>query len=207
MKENKTFKVTLMAMCVGFNIIGAFMALTLKLPVYLDTIGTFLSAFLLGPIAGIITGCASAIINGITFDPISLYFIPVQIVTGLMAGMLFKKGFFKGKVMIVGTIIVTITSAVVGATIAAYVFGGITSSGSSFIVMYLKEAGVNIITSVFSTQILTDLFDKIIVISLVLYSIKIIPENLKNKHFQTKVEGVSNNKYENVKVGEVNGKI
>ena len=183
MNENKTFNVTLMAMCVGFNIIGAFLALTLKLPVYLDTIGTFLSAFLLGPIAGVVTGGVSSLINGITFDPISLYFMPVQLITGFMAGMLFKKGLFKGKLIPIGMIIVTVTSSIVASIIAAYVFGGITSSGSSFIVMYLKEAGVNIITSVFSTQILTDLLDKAIVISLVIYLIKIIPVNLKRKHF------------------------
>ncbi|MEG1287015.1 MAG: ECF transporter S component [Clostridium sp.] len=183
MKENKTFEVTLMAMCVGFNIIGAFLALTLKLPVYLDTIGTFLSAFLLGPIAGMITGCASGIISGITFDPVSLYFIPVQLMTGFMAGILFKKGLFKGKLIPLGMIIVTVTSSIIAAIIAAYVFGGITSSGSSFIVMYLKEAGINIITSIFSTQILTDLLDKAIVVSLVVYSIKIIPVSLKRKYF------------------------
>lgn len=186
MNKSKTFEVTLMAMCVGFNIIGAFLALTLKLPVYLDTIGTFLSAFLLGPIAGVVTGMASGIISGITFDPVSLYFIPVQIITGLMAGILFRKGLFKGKSMVIGIIGVTLISSVVASIIAAYVFGGITSSGSSFIVMYLKEAGVNIITSIFSTQILTDLLDKVIVISLVIYSIKIIPESLKIRHFSEK---------------------
>ncbi|MBB6624318.1 ECF transporter S component [Clostridium gasigenes] len=194
MNENKTFNVTLMAMCVGFNIIGAFLALTLKLPVYLDTIGTFLSAFLLGPIAGVITGGVSSLINGITFDPISLYFMPVQLISGFMAGMLFKKGLFKGKLIPIGMIIVTVTSSIVASIIAAYVFGGITSSGSSFIVMYLKEAGVNIITSVFSTQILTDLLDKAVVISLVIYLIKIIPVNLKRKHFSEDVLGDENGK-------------
>lgn len=186
MKNNKTFEVTLMAMCVGFNIVGAFLALALKLPVYLDTIGTFLSAFLLGPIAGIVTGLASGVISGITFDPVSLYFIPVQLITGFMAGMLFKKGLFKGRLIPIGTIIVTVTASIIASAIAAYVFGGITSSGSSFIVMYLKEAGINIITSVFSTQILTDLLDKAIVVSLVIYSIKIIPISLKTKYFITK---------------------
>ncbi len=194
MNENKTFNVTLMAMCVGFNIVGAFLALTLKLPVYLDTIGTFLSAFLLGPIAGVVTGGVSSLINGITFDPISLYFMPVQLITGFMAGMLFKKGLFKGKLIPIGMIIVTVTSSIVASIIAAYVFGGITSSGSSFIVMYLKEAGVNIITSVFSTQILTDLLDKAIVISLVIYLIKIIPVNLKKKHFAEEALGDENGK-------------
>lgn len=194
MNENKTFNVTLMAMCVGFNIVGAFLALTLKLPVYLDTIGTFLSAFLLGPIAGVVTGGVSSLINGITFDPISLYFMPVQLITGFMAGMLFKKGLFKGKLIPIGMIIVTLTSSIVASIIAAYVFGGITTSGSSFIVMYLKEAGVNIITSVFSTQILTDLLDKAVVISLVIYLIKIIPVNLKKKHFAEEALGDENGK-------------
>ena len=194
MNANKTFNVTLMAMCVGFNIIGAFLALTLKLPVYLDTIGTFLSAFLLGPIGGVVTGGVSSLINGITFDPISLYFMPVQIISGFMAGILFKKGLFKGKLIPIGMIIVTVTSSIVASIIAAYVFGGITTSGSSFIVMYLKEAGVNIITSVFSTQILTDLLDKAVVISLVIYLIKIIPVNLKRKHFSEDALGDENGK-------------
>ena len=183
MKDNKTFKITFMAMCVGFNIIGAFVALALKMPIYLDTIGTFLSAFLLGPISGIITGSVSAFINGVTFDPISIYFIPVQAMTGLMAGILFKKGLFKKKLIPVGMLTVTIGSSIIASIISAYVFGGITSSGSSFIVMYLKEAGINIITSIFSTQILTDLVDKAIVISLVIYLIKIIPVSLKEKYF------------------------
>lgn len=190
MKNNKTFEITLMAMCVGFNIVGAFVALTLKLPVYLDTIGTFLSAFLLGPIAGMVTGLASGVISVISFDPISLYFIPVQLMTGFMAGMLFKRGFFKGRLIPLGIIMVTIMPSIIASAIAAYVFGGITTAGSSFIVMYFKEAGINIITSVFSTQILTDLLDKAIIVGLVIYSIKIIPVNLKNKYFIKKINGI-----------------
>jgi len=183
MKENKTFKLTFIAMCVGFNIIGAFLAISIKLPIYLDTIGTFLSAFLLGPISGMATGSISALISGITFDPVALYFIPVQAMSGFMAGILFKKGLFKGRLKLVGIMIVTIISSIIASIITAYVFGGITSSGSSFIVIYLKEAGINIITSIFSTQILTDLLDKAIVISLVIYLIKIIPLSLKRKYF------------------------
>ena len=189
MIDNKAFKVTFMAMCIVFNIVGGFVALTMKLPIYLDTIGTFLAAFLFGPIAGIITGASSGLINAITFDPISLYFIPVQVVSGFMGGMFFKKGLFKNRLIILGTIIITITSSIVASIISAYVFGGITSSGSSVIVMYLKEAGVNVITSIFSTQILTDLLDKIISINLVIYLIKIIPLSLKIKYFNfSKVE-------------------
>ena len=69
--------------------------------------------------------------------------------------------------------------SIVASLISAFVFGGITSSGTSFIVMYLKEAGVNIVTSVFSTQILFDLIDKGITVLLVLTILKALPANIK----------------------------
>ncbi|MGL5086869.1 MAG: ECF transporter S component [Clostridium sp.] len=188
MRENKTFKITLMAMCVGFNIIGVFVALTLKLPIYFDTIGTFISAFLFGPIGGMITGIGSAVINGLTIDSFSLPFMPVQIVTGCLAGYLYKKGIFKGKLIPLGLIIVSVSSAIVGAIIAAYLFGGITSAGSSIIVVYLKEAGMNTVTSVFVTQILTDLLDKVVVVSIAMYAIKLIPVSIKRKYLNKALE-------------------
>lgn len=177
MNRRSTFKITFMSLAVVINIVGAFVAASLKLPIFIDTIGTFLSAFLFGPLAGVLTGLATSLINGLTFDPYSLYFMPVQIIVGLIAGICYKKGLFKGKSIILGTVIVTVTGSIVASIIAAYVFGGITSSGTSFIVMYLKEAGVNIVSSVFSTQILFDLLDKSIAVFIVLTLIKALDKN------------------------------
>lgn len=178
-RKNNSVKLTFMALAVVINIVGAFIAAGLKLPVFLDTIGTFLSAFLFGPIGGILTGCVTSLINGLTFDPYSLYFMPVQIVIGFSAGLCYKKGLFKGKAIALGTIVVTIAGSLVASLIAAYIFGGITSSGTAFVVMYLKEAGVNIVASVFSTQILFDLLDKAMAVFIVLTLIKALPMNMK----------------------------
>ena len=183
MKNNNTFKLIIMALGVVFNILGGFIAVALKLPIYLDTIGTFMSSFFFGPVAGILTGAVTSIINGVTFDPVSLYFMPVQIIIGLTAGLLYKKGFFKGKLAVLGTLAVTLIGSIMASLIAAYVFGGITSSGSSFVVMYLKEAGVNIVASVFSTQIVSDILDKAIAVALVIKIMDIIPKNLKEKSY------------------------
>ena len=179
MKRNNTFKLTVMAMAVVINIVGAFVAATLKLPIFIDTIGTFLSAFLFGPISGMLTGIVTALINGLTFDPYSLYFMPVQLVIGIVAGVCYKKNLFKGKYLVLGILITTVIGSIVASIISAFVFGGITSSGTSFIVMYLKEAGVNIVTSIFSTQIIFDLVDKAITVLLVLSLIKALPNNIK----------------------------
>lgn len=183
MKNNNTFKLVIMALGVVFNIAGGFIAVGLKLPIYLDTIGTFMSAFFFGPIAGILTGAVTSIINGVSFDPVYLYFMPVQIIIGLTAGVLYKKGLFKGKFAIVGTFVVTLIGSVMASLIAAYVFGGITSSGSSFIVMYLKEAGVNVVAGVFSTQIISDILDKAIAVALVLKIMDVIPKGLKERSY------------------------
>lgn len=179
MKRSNTFKITIMSIAVVINIVGAFIATTLKLPIFIDTIGTFLSAFLFGPVGGMLTGIVTSLINGLTFDPYSLYFIPVQAIIGLIAGICYKKNLFKGKFLILGIIITTVMGSIVASLISAFVFGGITSSGTSFIVMYLKEAGVNIVTSVFSTQILFDLIDKGITVLLVLTILKALPANIK----------------------------
>ena len=179
MKKTNAFKITIMSIAVVINIIGAFIATTLKLPIFIDTIGTFLSAFLFGPVGGMLTGMVTSLINGVTFDPYSLYFLPVQATIGLVGGICYKKKLFKGKLVVLGIIITTVIGSLVASLISAFVFGGITSSGTSFIIMYLKEAGVNIITSVFSTQILFDLIDKSITVLLVLTILKALPTNIK----------------------------
>ena len=179
MKKTNTFKITIMSIAVVLNIIGAFIAVALKLPIFIDTIGTFLSAFLFGPVGGMLTGMVTLLINGLTFDPYSLYFIPVQVIIGLMAGICYKRNLFKGKFLILGITITTVMGSLMASLISAFVFGGITSSGTSFIVMYLKEAGVNIVASIFSTQILFDLVDKGITVLLVLTILKAVPTNIK----------------------------
>ena len=179
MNKNNTIKTTFMAFSIVINIVGSFIAVVLKLPIFIDTIGTLLSAFLFGPVSGILTGVSTSLINGLTFDPYSLYFMPVQIVVGFIAGLCYRKGLFKGKRIVFGIVIITICGSFIAAIISAYVFGGITSSGTSFIIMYLKQSGVNIITSIFSTQILFDLLNNIVTVFVALTLLKSMPRNIK----------------------------
>ena len=164
MKNRKIKIITYIPICAAINIAGAFIASTLKLPVYLDTIGTFLSSFLFGPVYGAVCGAITSLVNGIT----SLYFMPVQIVIGLSAGILYNKNMFKGRKIILSTIIVTLIGSVISSAIAAYVFSGVTSSGSSYIVAVMKNMGIGVFKSVFSTQIITDMIDKFIAVFVVL---------------------------------------
>lgn len=182
MKELKNTNVLVfMSLCIVVNFIGAYIALLAKLPIYLDSIGTILSAVMLGPTCGAITGGLTALINGSTFDPISLYFLPVQVVAGISTGLLFKTKQFEGIKSIAKIILVAILVAIMSAVVVSFVFDGVTSSGSSLIVAVLKNSGINMIASVFSTQIFTDLLDKFVIFGLVFGIIKTIPSNVKIK--------------------------
>ena len=89
MKKLTVVQVCFIALSAVINIIGGNLALVLRLPIYLDSIGTFLASALLGPVGGVLAGVVSGVISGITTDIYSLYFIPVQIVTGEAAGVFF----------------------------------------------------------------------------------------------------------------------
>lgn len=180
-KNSSPFKISVIALGMALNIVGAFIALTLRLPIYLDSIGTIMVSFLMGPSYGIITGVFGSLVSGITFDVYSIYFAPVQIFTGFLCGVLFNKGFMKGFKMVFGVLIVSVFSSLVGAIICAYIFGGITSSGSSYIVAILSNIGVNKVLSVFIVQFLTDYADKFVTVSLILVVINAMPFSIKQK--------------------------
>lgn len=178
-KHFKTAQLSMIALGIAINFIGGTIALILRLPIYLDTIGTIIISGLLGPLPGAITGLLSGIISGVTTDVIALYFIPVQIVIGIIAGLLFRTSYFDRWKTVIGVLILTVPSTLISSIIAAFVFGGITSSGSSIIVQLLNKFGLNMTASVFIVQIITDYLDRFITVTLVCYIIKALPENLK----------------------------
>lgn len=180
-----TRQMAFMSLAIVINIVGGFIALNFKLPIYLDTIGTFFVAFAFGPFAGIMIGLTTGLINGLAFDPISFYFIPVQLAVGLLAGFLYKKDLFKGYRTIISTLCITLTSSMIGSVIATFVFSGVTSSGSSYLVQMLKASGISLLTAVFSTQIFTDLLDKSLSICLALSLLAILKKQTTLLHNAT----------------------
>lgn len=172
-------RLTLVGFGVAINIVGAFIALSLRLPIYLDSIGTIMIAALLGPKYAVITGVCGSLVSGMTFDIYSLYFAPVQISTGLLAGLMYQKGFLNGIKTPLGVLIFALPTSILSSIIAAVVFGGVTSSGSSYIVQVLKMLGVGDVVSVFITQFFTDYADKFIAVALVGLGINAIPKSVK----------------------------
>lgn len=161
-KDFSTITLVLIPVAIAINIVIGQIVVLLKLPVFLDSIGTVLVAVLAGPWAGALTGTLSNIIWGLIIDPGALPWFPVAFFIGLVAGICANFGLFKTwwKVVITG-FIVALTAAIVSTPIGVYLFGGITGSGSSFITAYLLATGQGLIQAVLSTNFLVEPIDKI----------------------------------------------
>lgn len=181
MKKLSNLKLILIALCASINIVGSFIALNLRLPIYLDAIGTLFSTFLLGIPCGIATCVISGLAAAIAFDPVSLFFIPVQVVLVIATGIMYKSKFLQGYKFILGVAIITLFASASGSIVATYVFGGVTSSGSSYIVALLKYTKMSLFMRVFIVQYLTDFCDKLVGILISLSCLKYIPLNIKIK--------------------------
>jgi energy-coupling factor transport system substrate-specific component len=162
-KDFSTVTWVLIPVAIAINGVIGYIVGQIKLPVFLDSIGTVLVGALCGPWAGALTGALSNFVIGMLTNPTDWWpWIPVAFFIGLVAGFCANAGFFKSwwKVVVTGFLI-ALTAATVSTPIAVYFFGGITSSGSSFITAYLLQTGQGILQAVFSTNFLVEPVDKI----------------------------------------------
>ena len=163
-------KITLIALAIVINIVGSYIALGLHLPIYLDSMGTIMTAILLGPFYGLFSGVLSALITGMTSDIYALYYMPVGIVLGVMTGFVFQKN--KSDKLFVKSFCISVPASLISACITATVFGGITSSGSTMLVQLLAKTPVGLTLSCLIVQFFTDYFDRLLSLWLVFSVIK-----------------------------------
>lgn len=157
---------------IAINIVGFQLCQVLRLPIFLDSIGTILIGVLAGPWVGAIAGLLTNSINGI-FNPIYFAYAPTSIFVGITAGILSRYGMIsKLWKLIISALIIVIVATISSGTITAIVFGGATGTTGSIITGTLLAAGKNIITSVFSVQVFQELADKFISMFIVYMVIK-----------------------------------
>lgn len=183
MKKITPVKLCILAFCAVINLLGGQIALLLRLPIYLDSFGTALAAALLGPVYGMIPGIISNLIGGMTTDLYALYYLPVQIITGWMSGIVFRKVPSRnGRDLIrilFGAGMISIPGTLVSSSITSIIFGGITSSGSTILVQLLHHLGLGLTASVCIVQGLTDYADRTVVLMLTSVLLMMLPSSVK----------------------------
>ena len=182
--ENKKYSVKddfsmlailIIPVAVAVNFVGGQLASILKLPMYLDTIGTIFAAMLCGPWVGATAGGLTNVVTGIA-NPVNFAFIPVNILAGLVTGFLARKKMFNTWwKWLFSTIIMAAVSIISSAPILVLVYGGVTGGGTSIITAAAMAAGANIWAAFFGTEGVFTLLDRIISCTICWFVIKVIP--------------------------------
>lgn len=162
-KDFSTITLTLIPVAIVLNIVVGQITSALKLPIFLDSIGTVLVGILAGPWAGLVTGLLTNIIWGLITDPVAAAFAPVAGAIGLVAGLCARYGLFNNwwKALISG-VLIAVGASIVAVPIRVYMFGGITGSGADFITAYLLATGRDLFGSVIITVLASNVPDKMI---------------------------------------------
>ena len=94
MKKWNTLTIFLIPIGIAVNVVGGQLALMLKLPVFLDSIGTFVVAALTGIGPGLIIAIGTQLINAIT-TPTVLAYIEIGMLFSVWSFLFAKGGIYK----------------------------------------------------------------------------------------------------------------
>lgn len=175
-----TASLVLIPAAVGINYIGKLIAASLKLPLWLDAIGTTLASMLAGPVIGAISGAVNNIIYGLTTDPVSFVYAISSIAIGITIGIMAYKGWMDtiGKAIVTG-LLVALVSAIISTPINIGFWGGQTGNlwGDALFV-YLTKSGSPTAIASFLDELVVDLPDKVAIIVIAFLIFKGLPKKL-----------------------------
>jgi energy-coupling factor transport system substrate-specific component len=165
------------ALCAALNFSIGSIVYLIKLPIYLDSIGTILCALLLYPdrraafICAWISGALSLVLSGLLINPFVPWFELTDVAIALFSAFVIATGAetfrarplrplaFTSKTLVFG-ISTGIIAALVSAPVVVYLFGGVTGSGSSFIVAFFLKTGQQLLSAAILSGLTAEPIDK-----------------------------------------------
>jgi energy-coupling factor transport system substrate-specific component len=170
-------RLVVIALCAALNFSIGTIVYLVKLPIYLDSIGTILCALLLAADRKTAFVCAwlaatmSLILSALTINPFIPWFAGTDVAIALVSAFLTTRGVatfrarplpmaaFLARVVTYG-VITGVAAAVVSAPVVAYLFGGVTGSGSAVVVAVFLKAGQQLLSASLSSGLTIDPIDK-----------------------------------------------
>ena len=178
-----SYNLAFMVICIAINMVAGQAVSMLKLPIFLDSIGTVLCAILAGPWMAVATGLLTNLLWGLLTGPIAAAFAPVAMMIGLSAGLLARAGWFNNlPKVVVSSVVITLALTLVAIPIRSYLFGGATGSGADFVVAYLHAMGSDLQESVAVTVLGTNLLDKLLTVLMAWGLVRRLPQRTL-RHF------------------------
>ena len=173
--------IVLIPACIGINYLGKLFASVLKLPLWLDSIGTCIGAVLGGPIIGGICGAANNLIYGFTTgDSITLVYALTSLGIGIAVVIMARLGRMKKLSGAVLTACVAGFVAVLISTPLNILFWGGTTGNlwGDAVFAWSQASGLPVALGSFLDEVIVDVPDKLITLLIVFAIIKGLPKKL-----------------------------
>lgn len=192
MKNKKEYMIIFAAVAaLLIDILGRKFAVKLVLPMWFDSIGTFLIAYLYGPVCGAFVGFTNNIIYGIFVDQELVYCI-VGTLLGIIVGYYSKKKVFDKQftTMTLGmglAVFSTVTAVMINAMLYS---GKISNVWGNQVMLLCVDKGLPKFISYIAGQFCVEFMDKMLTVEIIYLLLKIAHYVRKNfkKRFKTITE-------------------
>lgn len=180
MNNSKSRMITFCGLAVAVNIVLGIATSAFKLPLYLDTLGTVITAALMGPLPGAIVGALTNIITGFMYSIRDIPFLLVNVTVALIVGFVAKRFKFTYVTAFITGLVLSIVCPLIGTPIGIAIYGGLTGTASDVIVMLLRSSGSSIFAASFIAKVGNNLIDKVGTCLLAVLIIRYLPYTMKN---------------------------
>jgi energy-coupling factor transport system substrate-specific component len=172
-----TASLVLIPAAIGINYVGKLFASMLKLPLWLDSIGTCLSACLAGPFVGALSGFLTNLIYGLTMDPISTVYGLTQAGIGIVVGLMAWYGRVnKAPGILLTGLLAGLTAICISTPLNMIFWGG--STGNVWGDAVFAAMGSQGFLASAVDELIVDLPDKIVVLFITAGIYKVLPRSL-----------------------------
>ncbi|MFC1693783.1 hypothetical protein ACFL1R_09790 [Candidatus Latescibacterota bacterium] len=179
MRKINAFDAGLIALCAALNVSIGYLVSLLKLPLYLDSIGTVLISVLCGWVYGIIVGLTTLIVLTLTVVPTVIAYAGTACLIAILSAAFAHFGFLRNvKVTIIGGIAIGIIAAAASVPVTTLLYGGVSLAGSDAITTIFKATGMPLWKSVLWGSLVTDVVDKLFTALICLLLIRSMPPRM-----------------------------
>ena len=172
-----TASLVLIPAAIGINYVAKLFASMLKLPLWLGTLGTCISACLAGPVVGGIAGFLTNIVYGLTIDPISTVYSITAAAIGVSVGIAARLKYMnKWYHILITSLIVAAIAIIISTPLNMIYWGGTT--GNVWGDAVFAAMGSKGFFASFVDELVVDIPDKIVVLFLAAGIYKVLPKSL-----------------------------
>lgn len=170
----------LIPVCVALNVVGSFIATSVKLPFYLDMGGTILMTMIAGYVPGLAVGILTFIVTGLLVNPTDFYFIPAVFIFVLVLWLCLKyglgrtwPGFIITLIIFAGSLTLTVTP------IVYWAFGGFFGTSIDIATAVFAATFDDILKGALVSNFLLSIVDKGILFFVVLGILRALPPYMR----------------------------